>query len=216
MLIPKYHLHLFFDDKFINGLKKEKSSKARAEELKSAIVEHIERHYEEDPEFYERFSDILKKILEVYKDNWDVLTIELERIREAIKQGRESENTFGFDSKSEMPFFGLLKQEIYGKKSIEMLGDKDVEYLIDLTKDVIETIGREVQVVDFWESFSKQKNLKSYIISHLLKSYPSPKKDNTAKEPPAPHQVSSNEVLFGRRNEIAQKLMEIAYHIYGK
>jgi len=217
---PKIPPTPLLDDKFINKLKKEKSSKARAEELKYAVVEHIDRHYEEDPEFYERFSDILKKILEEYRDNWDILAIELEKLREAIKRGRESEKTFGFEPKSEMPFFGLLKQEIYSKKPIETLSDKDVDLLIDLTEDVVGIIRREAQVVDFWENYTKQKRLKYFLISRLLKPVPSRppsrKEEYVSKDRPAPYLEGANKVLFGKRNEIAQKLMELAYHIYGK
>ena len=218
---PKIPPTPLLDDKFINKLKKEKSSKARAEELKYAVVEHIDRHYEEDPEFYERFSDVLKKILEEYRDNWDILALELEKLREAIKRGRKSEKTFGFDPKKEMPFFGLLKQEIYGKKPVEMLRNEDINFLIDLTKDVIEIIRREIQVVDFWENYTKQKRLRFYIISHLLKvvSFRSQKRrgKNLVEQPQDRYYFEEmNKKLYEKRNEFSQKLIELAYHIYGK
>lgn len=196
---PKIPPTPLFDDRFIEKVKREKSSKARAESLRHAIIEHIDKHFEEDPEFYERFSDRLKRILEEYKDNWETLAMELEKIREEMKKGRETEETFGFDPKNEMPFFGLLKQEIYGKVPIDTLNPEDVSLLVDMTKDVIEIIRREIQVVDFWESYSKQKILKSYIISNILL----PKS-------------SKKEMLYEKRNEIAQKLIELAYHIYGR
>ena len=63
---------------------------------------------------------------------------------------------------------------------------------------MVEIIKRETKSVDFWESHSKQKRLRSYIISHLLKK------------------LEHNEKLFEKRNEIAQKLIELAYHIYGR
>lgn len=217
---PKIPPTPLFDDKFIGKLKKQKSNKAKAEELTYAILEHIEKHFEEDPEFYERFSDKLKKILEEYKENWEVLAIELEKLRESMKRGREAEETFGLEPKKELPFLGLLKQEIYGKKPVEALSEKDVNFLIGLTRDVIELIKRETQMVDFWESSFKQKRLKSYIISHLLKSVPaSPapsKEGDKVKETPASYSSGASNVVFGKRNEIAQKLIELAYHIYGE
>lgn len=216
---PKIPPTPLLDDKFICNLEK-KTSKAKAEELKYAIKEHIEKHYEEDPEFYERFSDKLKQVLEEYRENWELLAKELESIREAMKRGREAEKTFGLDPKKEMPFFGLLKQEIYGKQSIGTLDDKDIAFLVDLTRDVIEIIRKEVQVVDFWESYSKQKRLKSYIISHLLKSPLPPPKYNKDQfvvgESPTPYYTDKRRLLLERRNEIAQRLMELSYHIYGK
>jgi len=195
---PKIPPVPLFDEKFIKKVKKEKSAKARAEELKYGIIEHIEKHYQEDPEFYERFSDLLKKLLKEYEENWEVLAAELKRFREKMKKGREAEKTFGFEPKKEMPFFGLLKREIYGKTTTENLSDKDIDLLVSLTRDVIEIIKKEIKVVDFWDSYTKQKRLKSYIISNILL----PK-------------ASANKLIFGKRNEITQKLMELAYHIYG-
>ena len=113
-----------------------------------------------------------------------------------------------------------MKQEIYGKQPVEALSEKDVNFLIGLTRDVIELIKRETQMVDFWESSFKQKRLKSYIISHLLKSVPaSPapsKEGDKVKETPASYSSGASNVVFGKRNEIAQKLIELAYHIYGE
>lgn len=215
---PKIPPTPLFDDEFIKK-QKEKSSKAKAQELESAILEHIEQHYEEDPELYERFSDKLKKIIEEYRNNWDELANELQKLRENMKEGRKSEHTFGFDPDKEMPFFGILKQEIYGKKPIEEFSDEDINFLVSLTRDIIEIISREVKIVDFWESNSKQKNLKSYLVSHLLKSV-SPRSSQTngfvVRESGAPYYTGKNNLLFEKRNEIAQRLMELAYHIYGR
>jgi type I restriction enzyme R subunit len=215
---PKIPPTPLFSDDFLENVKKKKSPKARAEELKHAIIEHIEKHYEEDPEFYERFSDRLRRILEEYKENWDLLAIELEKLRNDMKRGREGEETFGFDPKKEMPFFGLLKQEIYGKDPIEKLGKDDIDLLVGLTKDVVEIIKKEIQYVDFWDNYTKQKRLKAYLISHFLGTIRQNKSPKTnvfmVKEGPAPYLTTHRSLLFKKRNEIAQKLLELAYHIY--
>jgi len=193
---PKIAPLPLFSDDFISKVKKEKSPKARAEELKYAIIEHIEKHFEEDPEFYERFSDKLKKVLEEYKENWELLAQELEKIRDNIKIGREAEKTFSFDPKTEMPFFGLLKQIIFGKETpTENLGEENINLLVNLTEDIIEIIKKEIESVDFWENYTKQKRLKSYIISQIL--IPKSKEKH---------------LFFEKRNEIAQRLLELAYH----
>jgi len=195
---PKIPPLSLLSDEFIESVKKIKSSKSKSEELKYAIVEYINKHYEEDPEFYERFSDRLKRLLEEYKENWDILATELEKLREGMKKGREAEKVFGIDAKKEMPFFGLLKQEIFGKISVEELKKEEIDFLINLTKDVAGIIEREVRSIDFWDNYTKKKILKSHIISNvlLLKS-------------------KENKYIFKKRNEITQKLIELAYHIYG-
>ncbi len=215
---PKIDPFPLFSDKFLTGVKRKQSGRARAEELKYAIIEHIEKHYDTDPEFYERFSDILNQILEQYKENWDILALEYAKIIEELKKGREEEETFGFNPKKEMPFFGLLKNEIYGKTPIEKLENKDIYSLVSLTKDAIEIIKRETKLVDFWENYTKQKRLRSFLISRLLASVSSVSKEaplpSPIKEKSGPYQTSYDKGLVNKRNEIAQKLMELAYHVY--
>lgn len=196
---------------------RQKTSKARAEELEYAIIEHIEKHFEEDPELYERFSDRLKKILEEYKENWDLLAQELESLRGEIKKGRDAEKNFGFDPKKEMPFFGLLKQMILGKEPIENYDENQINFLVTLTQDILSIIKGEITSVDFWENYSKQKKLKSFIIAHLLKQSAPSKQTRTQSVAEETHPyLTKNEVnLFNKRNEIAQRLLELAYHIYG-
>ena len=141
----------------------------------------------------------MKRILEIYRENWDELAKELEKLREEMKKGRENEETFGFEPKKEMPFFGLLKKELYGEKTIDELSKDDIDLLIDLTQNILSIIKVNVKVVDFWENYSKQKQVKSYIISNILLP-----NDNR------------NYLIYNRRNEIVQKIMELAYHLYGK
>lgn len=195
---PKIPPLPLLSDEFIKSTKKIKSSKSKSEELECAIVEHVNKHYEEDPEFYERFSDRLKRLLEEYKENWDILVAELEKLREEMKRGREAEKIFGIDPKREMPFFGLLKREIFGKISVEELKKEDIDFLINLTKDVAGITEREVRSIDFWDNYTKQKRLKSHIMKQVILPRSKEKK-----------------YIFKKRNEIVQKLIELAYHIYG-
>ncbi|MGC9001116.1 type I restriction endonuclease subunit R [Caldisericum sp.] len=215
---PKIPPIPLLEDKFIDSLNK-KPIKAKAQELEIAINEYIDEHFEEDPELYERFSERLKKLLEDYKGKWDELYIELEKVREELKKGRENEETFGFDPKKEMPFFGVLKDKIFGKKSINELSDKDLNFLIDLTKDVLEIIKREIQAVDFWDNPTKQKRLKSYIYSHLLDKISLIQNYHESVKEDEGVYITSNLdpfIIYNKRNEIAQRLLELAYHHYRK
>lgn len=209
-------LPLLADD-FISKAR-EKTPKAKAQELEYAIREHIEKHFEEDPELYERFSDKLKRMLEDYKENWDMLAQELENLRSEIGKGRDAEKKFGFDPKKEMPFFGLLKQMILGKEPIENYDENQINFLVTLTQNILSIIKGEITSVDFWENYSKQKNLRAFIISHLLKQkIPSKQtKIECVSEERRPYLTKSEDGLFNKRNEIAQRLLELAYHIYGK
>jgi type I restriction enzyme R subunit len=178
---------------------KAKPIKAKAQELEYAILEHIEKHYEEDPEFYERFSDRLKRVLEEYRENWEEIFKELEKLREDMKKGRETENTFGLDPKREMPFFGVLKMSLFGKEPIEKLTEEDIGLILDLTRDVLSILGREIRTEDFWDNYNRQRRVRSYIIRQVLLS-----------------RGVQRKLLKEKRNEIAQRIMELAYHIFGR
>ncbi|MGJ8454418.1 type I restriction endonuclease subunit R [Pseudothermotoga sp. U03pept] len=217
---PKIPPTPLLEDEFLEKLHKT-SGKARVQELRHAITEYIEDHWEEDPELYERFSDRLKRLLEDYKENWEVLAIELEKLRDDIRKGREAEPTFGLDPKKEMPFFGLLKDQIFGKKPLSELSRSEIDFLVSTTKDLVEIISREVEVVDFWESSQKQKRLKSFIISHLLeKTSPAMNKNDESfvlrSKPEVYYHSAYIKNVISKRNEIAQRLLELAYHHFRK
>jgi len=217
---PKIPPTPLLEDNFLKKIKSVKSAKARAKELLNAMREYIEKHFEEDPEFYERFSDKINRILQEYKDNWELIAKELEGQRETLKKGRESERNFGLNPKKEMPFFGVLKKEIYGTKPIEKMSDEEIGFLVNLTKDVVGIIEKEVNVVDFWENYTKQKRLESYLVSHILKaaspSSETPEKEWVAKESSIQYNAEMKHLLFDKRKEIANNLKELAAHVFGK
>ena len=197
---PKIPPTPLFSDGFINKIES-KPAKVRAQELEYAIREYIITHFEEDPEMYERFSELLKRIIEGYKSNWEILSEQLRILRERMKRGREAENTYGLDPKKEMPYFGLLKKEIFGKVNTKQLSKEDIDLLISLTKDITSEIRESVTQVDFWENDTSQKKVRAYIINHILL--------------PAIKNLPNYKDMMKKRNEIAQKLMELSAHLYG-
>jgi len=195
---PKIPPLPIFSEQFKLKLKREKSEKAKAEEIEHAIQEHIQQHADEDPELYQRFADKLEKILEEYKNNWEALARELEFLLEEIEQGRLGQETFGFQPKSEMPFMALLKREVFGDIEFTALSEDQLDHLVETTKDLLNTIRKEIGIVDFWENYSKQKRMKAHIVGHLLENF---KHDKS---------------IVKNRNAIAQKIMELAFHLNTK
>jgi type I restriction enzyme R subunit len=193
---PKIPPLPIFSPEFSQKIKREKSAKTQAEELKYAISEHINIHLEEDPELYERLGEKLAKLLEEYKEKWELLAKELRDLLEEIQQGRAVEETYGFQPKSEMPFLGLLKKEIFGIKNLSDLELLQRELLIQTTKDILERIKSDTQLVDFWNNLSAQKKLKSFIASHLLTVF------------------KNNKKMFENRAALAQKILELAFHLH--
>jgi len=193
---PKIPPTPIFDEKF--ELKaKVKPPKARSDELKHAIGDYIEKHADEDPELYARFSEKLEKVLQQYHQNWEQLARELEMLRIEMRQGREGEESYGLDRRKELPFLGLLKKEVYGVADLADLSPDQKDNLVRVTKDILERIKTETEMVDFWNNVPAQRRLKGFIASHLLTEF------------------KSNETMFNKRLILSQKITELAYHIYG-
>lgn len=185
-----------FSEKFQLKIKEEKTDRAKVEELKNGIAEHIEEHLEEDPELYERFSEKLEKLLREYKDNWELMVKELEALLEEIRQGREGEENYGFDRAKEMPFLALLKKEVFGIKDLSEMDQDQRDLLIQTTKDILEQLKDSVQEVGFWQNIGSQKKLKSFIAFNLLTAF------------------HGNKTIANKKSELSQKLMELAFHLY--
>jgi len=184
-----------FDKRFQARVYSQKTDKAKAEELRHAISQHIELHRDEDPEMYDRFAEKLAKLLEQYKENWELLARELNSFLEEMRQGRMAENNFGFQPDSEMPFFGLLKKEVFRVQNISDLKPEQLELLVQVTKGTLAIIRRELERVDFWNNTNAQKRLKTHIVSHLLTEF------------------RGDRQIFASRNSIAQKILELSFHL---
>lgn len=185
-------------DDFLKGGGK-KSDRAASEEIKYAVREFININMPKDPELYARLSDRLEQILEEFKKNWAELRKALEQLRCDIKVGRSQENTYGYNAIHEMPFLGLLKSEFYSDKSFEELSDEQMSTLKNLTDDIISRFKQETETINFWDNIALQQELRTYFIKQLIK-------------PEVKKYVPD---IIKRRNDIAQKLMELGYQHFG-
>ena len=176
-----------------------KSDRAVCDEIKYAVRQYINENSPKDPELYLRLSEKLEAILEEFENNWADLRNALERFREEdIIEGRKREKTYGYEPEHEMPFFALLKQELYGKQDFTDLQEDDFNALKDLTNDVLERFKTDTRTINFWNNESLQNNLRTFIITKLI----------------APETKSRIPEVFAKRKEIAQKLLELGFQHY--
>ena len=120
---------------------------------------------------------------------------ELEQLLKEIEEGRAGQETFGFHPTSEMPFMALLKREVYDGKELTELTTEQLDHLVETTKDLLGLVRKEIAMVDFWDNYSKQRRLKSYIVGHLLENF------------------KHDKAVMKNRNAIAQRIMELASHL---
>lgn len=190
---PKIPPLEIFSPEFAARIKSRRSARANAEEITHAIRQHITESYETDPELYDRLGEKLERVLAEYRDNWDRLLEELEDLLDALKKGRENENNYGFNPKTELPFLALLKRELYGKTDLGEITEAERETLLSTTADIIEMLRRETQQqVDFWENYTAQKRVRAYILNQLLPAF------------------RGNKEFVKNRNQVVEKILELA------
>ncbi len=155
------------DDNFEQEVGKRKRVKTKAAEIEHAIRHHIDIHFDEDPELYASFAEALERILEEFKNNWQRIYEELEKLRRKIKNMPKPPG--GLHRKKQMPFFRVLAREIYGKVHGEEAFTRDEEdNLVALTRELFEVIKRELELTGFWQSIPARNRLKAEIQQILL------------------------------------------------
>lgn len=152
------------DEDFEKDTRTHLRSKTRAAAVEHAIRHHLDVELQEDPDLQASFSEALAAILAEFRDNWDQIYDELEKLRAKILSVGQ-EPTYGLDRKKQMPFFRKLKTEVYGDRE---LSEDEVGALVDLTQQIYMVIERELRLTGFWESLPARKKLMAEIQRLLL------------------------------------------------
>ncbi|MFC1542919.1 type I restriction endonuclease subunit R [Candidatus Neomarinimicrobiota bacterium] len=178
-----------FDEEFNEHVATRTRTKTKAAEIEHAIRHHIYVHMDEDPELYASFAEAIEIILREFKDNWEEIYKRLEELRRRIRQSSK-EPTYGLHRKKEMPFFRILKRELFEESE---LTEDQISVLVGLTKEIFEMIKTEISMRDFWESSPARNRLKGEIQKVLL----------------SPNYIDQSNVRQNYRH-IGSRLMELA------
>ena len=197
------------DADFQKQVDKRTRTKTKAAEVEHAIRHHLDVELDDDPDLQASFAEALAAIFEEFRNNWNKIYEELEKLRtRIINAGKEP--TYGLHRKKQMPFFRMFKREIYGEDSVEApvdlplaaerrvtyaVNEEDqVSHLVDLTQKVFLAVERELKLTGFWESIPAQNKLKEEIQKIILST-------EFLKLPG----------LVKNRAHIISRIMEIAY-----
>ena len=134
------------DVDFQKDVKARTRSKTKAAEVEHAIRHFIDLNIDEDPELFASFAAELEQILQEFKDNWDRIYDELEKLRQKIL-AKEKEQTYGLDRKKQMPVFRILKAELFDNRN---LSEDEIAQAVNLTQHVFNQIAQEVRTAGFW------------------------------------------------------------------
>src|SRR5262249_26977218 len=89
------------DEDFQKDVKNRTRTKTKAAEIEHAIRHHLDVDLDDDPDLQASFAEALKKILEEFKDNWNKIFEELEKLRRRIISAGQ-EPTYGLHRKKQM------------------------------------------------------------------------------------------------------------------
>lgn len=183
-------------DDFGKEVGKRSRTKTKAAEVEHAIRHYVSVNIDVDPELMSSFAEMMELIFTEFKNNWQKIYEELEKLREKIKATMKEEEAYGLDRKREIPFFHSLKKELFGDIHTK-INDDDTASLISLTQDVSRIIVREIKLPDFWDKSGAKNKLRQFLIDELLE-FGMNKKDSIGKMINQKHQA------------LAQRLMELA------
>lgn len=195
------------DEDFEKNVGKHTRTKTKAAEVEHAIRHHLNIELDDDPDLQASFAEALAKIFEEFKENWNKIYEELEKLRQRIINASK-EPTYGLHRKKQMPFFRSFKREIFESNdpaqhntTFEKTSpygyseDEKISMLVNLTQQIFLVVERELKLAGFWESIPARNKLRSEIQQILL-------------QPPffnLPGVIQKREQIISRVMEIAEK-----------
>ena len=168
------------DEDFEKGVGEHRRTKTKAAEIEHAIRHHLEVDLDDDPDLKASFAEALSIIFGQFRDNWNKIYEELEKLRTRIINA-SNEPTYGLHRKKQMPFFRMFQRELFGadkptvaqnqvaeERAVYGIDDEDrISYLVDLTQQITGVAERELRLTGFWESIPARNKLKAEI-QHIL------------------------------------------------
>ena len=152
------------DEDFEKDVASRSRTKTKAAEIEHAIRHHLDVELDDDPDLQASFAEALQKIFEEFRDNWNKIYEELEKLRQRIiNAGKEP--TYGLHRKKQMPIFRMLKKEIFGDAALD---EDAIASLVSLTQQLFDEVERELKLTGFWESIPARNKLKADIQKTLL------------------------------------------------
>jgi len=196
------------DEDFAKDVGKRDRTKTKAAEVEHAIRHHLDVELDDDPDLQASFAQALAAIFEEFRENWNRIYEELEKLRSRIVNASK-EPTYGLHRKKQMPLFRMFRRELFGvgegigyakaikvgeSKAVYGMSEEDkISRLVDLTQKVFLVVERELRLTGFWESIPARNKLKAEIQHALLAD-----------------EFSSLPGLVQNRAHIISRIMEIA------
>ena len=107
------------DEDFEKDVGRRSRTKTKAAEVEHAIRHHLDVELDDDPDLRASFAEAMARIFEMFRDNWQKIYEELEKLRKRIINARK-EPTYGLHRKKQMPFFRMFKREFFEEGGVNL------------------------------------------------------------------------------------------------
>jgi type I restriction enzyme R subunit len=169
------------DPDFQKEVKKRDRTRTKAAEIEHAVRNHLDVELGDDPELQASFAEALAQILLDFAKNWAKIYEELEKLRQRIISASQ-EPTYGLSKKKQMPFFRMLRKEIFGLSpeadgtavqdlpapAFGWTQETQISALVALTQHMYAEIEKELKLTGFWESIPARNKLVADLQKTLL------------------------------------------------
>lgn len=136
---------------------------AKASEMEHAIRKHCTIHFDEDPAFYKRLSEKLEKLIQVHRDNWEVLAEGYELLRAEAQEGRK--DVIEGLSKEATTFHDYVVQLAFDDGNVP---HEHRQKLKDLLAKIVDILQDTIDIIDFWRKPVEVKRLRGNIDTEIL------------------------------------------------
>lgn len=138
------------------------NAEAKASEMEHALRKHCTVHHDEDPAFYQSLSEKVENLIDQYKDQWEKLAEELEKLRSFALAGRQQ----GEDgmSREATTFFDHIAMQAFEQGTIPDEARTPMKLLMEA---IVEKLQNSIGSMDFWKNADKQKRTRSEIKTAL-------------------------------------------------
>jgi type I restriction enzyme R subunit len=151
------------DADFDRAVNARTGDRTKALEMEHAARHHIDRHFSEDPAYYQTLSERLEEILREFADNWAELVEALRKFTQEVRQGRQADAT-GLNPRTQAPFLALMMDAARKNAPVDQQG---LERFAELAVNLVDHIRQEIGMVDFWRNLHHQNVLRAWIVTML-------------------------------------------------
>jgi hypothetical protein len=111
----------------------------------------------------------LEAILQELKDRWDEQIVAMKSLLDDMAKAEVAYQIEGIEPQVHGPFFGLLRDD-YEKAGSGVIEGEKVKGMVDLTRDLVAHIQREIRTVDFWQDGNSRRQLENWLYTRIRQS----------------------------------------------